>query len=408
MRSKTTRAASTARRGFTLVELLVVIAIIAVLIALLLPAVQAAREAARRAQCTNNMKQLGLALQNYHTSQNAFPLGGSPAPVSMSVNGYPLYICCPQWGWGSWSAQSMLLPYLEETAVYNAQNFAFVMRGDYYSEVINTTATQSRIQAFLCPSSPLPKGTWGDNGTWPGNNYYVSTGSSISWYGNDPRLGNYQYTPNGPFMVGGSAIGIRDVTDGTSKTVGFGEWKTGDYDDSKISMQDVAGLTYPGIGTSAFLAGANGYIDQNMSSPYTSFPLGAPYLTANLQACAQCLQLNNCPNHWGSNPPGNYYTQFSFVGRLWAEGIYGHALGNMIVPPNSPYPYCQFEIGDGSSDMSDMDSGTIIGLTSYHPGGANVAMLDGSVRFLKNSISYTTIWALGSMAQGEIINSEAY
>ncbi len=411
MRSKTTRASSTGRRGFTLVELLVVIAIIAVLIALLLPAVQAAREAARRSQCTNNMKQLGLALQNYHTSQNAFPLGGSPAPTPSN------YVCCPQGGWGSWSAQSMLLPYLEETAVYNAQNFAFVMRGDYlgnvYGEVINTTATQSPIQAFLCPSSPLPKGTWSNyNVPWPGNNYYVSTGSSISWYGNDPRLGYltvnnnqfvpYQYTPNGPFMVGGSAIGIRDVTDGTSKTVGFGEWKTGDYDDSKISMQDVAGLTYPG--TFPFPAGPNGYIDQNMSSPYTSFPWGAAYLTANLQACAQCLQLNNCPSHWGSDPPGgNYYTQFSFVGRLWAEGIYGHALGNMIVPPNSPYPYCQFENGE-----SDMNTGTIIGLTSYHPGGANVAMLDGSVRFLKNSISYTTIWALGSMAQGEIINSNAY
>jgi len=401
MRSKTTRAASTARRGFTLVELLVVIAIIAVLIALLLPAVQAAREAARRAQCTNNMKQLGLALQNYHTGQNAFPSGGFPAPTNSN------YVCCPQGGWGSWSAQSMLLPYLEETAVYNAQNFAFVMRGDYYSEVINTTATQSRIQAFLCPSSPLPKGTWYNNVTWPGNNYYVSTGSSISWYGNDPRLGYqlvnqivpYQYTPNGPFMVGGSAIGIRDVTDGSSNTVGFGEWKTGDYDDSKISMQDVAGLTAPGT----FPPGANGYIDQNMSSPYTSFAWGAMYLTANLQACAQCLQLNNCPSHWGSNPPGNYYTQFSFVGRLWAEGIYGHALGNMIVPPNSPYPYCQFENGE-----SDMNTGTIIGLTSYHPGGANVAVLDGSVRFLKNSISYTTIWALGSMAQGEIINNEGY
>jgi len=390
-----------ARRGFTLVELLVVIAIIAVLIALLLPAVQAAREAARRAQCTNNMKQLGLALQNYHTGQNAFPLGGSPTPAN-----YNNFVCCPQGGWGSWSAQSMLLPYLEQTAVYNAQNFALNMRGDYWGEVINTTATQSRIQAFLCPSSPLPKGTWYDYVTWPGNNYYVSTGSSISWYGTDPRLGNsqytpngYQYTPNGPFMVGGSAIGIRDVTDGSSNTVGFGEWKTGDYDDSKISMQDVAGLTYPGT----FPAGANGYIDQNMSSPYTSFPWGAIYLTANLQACAQCLQMNNCPSHWGSNPPGNYYTQFSFVGRLWAEGIYGHALGNMIVPPNSPYPYCQFENGE-----SDMNTGTIIGLTSYHPGGANVAMLDGSVRFLKNSISYTTIWALGSMAQGEIINSEAY
>jgi len=401
MRSETTRASSTAPRGFTLVELLVVIAIIAVLIALLLPAVQSAREAARRAQCTNNMKQLGLALQNYHTGQNAFPLGGTPTPISLYN-----YVCCPQGGWGSWSAQSMLLPYLEQAAVYNAQNFALNMRGDYWGEVINTTATQSRIQAFLCPSSPLPKGTWYNYVTWPGNNYYVSTGSSISWYGTDPRLGNtqfapngYQFTPNGPFMVGGRDIGLRDVTDGSSNTVGFGEWKTGDYDDSKISMQDVAGLTYPGT----FPAGANGYIDQNMSSPYTSFPWGAAYLTANLQACAQCLQLNNCPNHWGSNPPGNFYTQFSFVGRLWAEGIYGHALGNMIVPPNSPYPYCQFENGE-----TDINTGTIIGLTSYHPGGANVAMLDGSVRFLKNSISYTTIWALGSMSQGEIISSDAY
>jgi len=408
MRSKTTRASATARRGFTLIELLVVIAIIAVLVALLLPAVQSAREAARRAQCTNNMKQLGLALQNYHTSQNCFPLGGFPTPINLYN-----YVCCPQGGWGSWSAQSMLLPYLEQTAVYNAQNFSLNMRGDYWGEVINTTATQSRIQAFLCPSSTPPKGTWYNYVTWPGNNYFASTGSSISWLGTDPRLGNsygpfqytpYAYTPNGPFMVGGNAIGLRDVMDGSSNTVGFGEWKAGDYDDSKISMQDVAGLTYPGT----FPAGPNGIIDQNMSSPYTSFPWGAPYLTINLQACAQCLQLNNCPNHWGSNPPGNYYTQFSFVGRLWAEGIYGHALGNMIVPPNSPYPYCQFEIGDGSSDMSDMDSGTIIGLTSYHPGGANVAMLDGSVRFVKNSISYSTIWALGSMAQGEIINSEAY
>jgi len=386
MRFKTTRAPSPARRGFTLIELLVVIAIISVLISLLLPAVQSAREAARRAQCTNNMKQLGLALHNYHTAQNAFPMGGFPSGISTN------FVCCPNGGWGAWSAQSMLLPYLEQTPVYNSQNFNLVMRGDGYSEVINTTSTQSRIQSFLCPSSPLPRGSWYNNVSWPGNNYYASTGSSISWLGNQNNLGNYQYTPNGPFATGGASKGLQNVTDGSSNTMGFGEWKTGDYDDSKVSLQDVAGITAPGT--------FPGVADRNMSSMYTSFPAGAPYLTANLQACALCLQQNNCPNHVGSNGGG---TQFSFVGRLWAEGIYGHGLGNMIVPPNSPYPYCQFENGDG-----DLDSGTIIGLTSYHPGGANVAMLDGSVRFIKNSTSYATIWALGSISQGEILSSDSY
>ena len=120
MLSKMSPVHSGNRPGFTLIELLVVIAIIAVLIALLLPAVQAAREAARRAQCTNNMKQLGLALQNYQTAQNAFPLGGFPAPISTNP------VCCPYGGWGSWSAQAMLLPYVEQTSVYNAANFNLV------------------------------------------------------------------------------------------------------------------------------------------------------------------------------------------------------------------------------------------------------------------------------------------
>ena len=137
-----------------------------------------------------------------------------------------------------------------------------------------------------------------------------------------------------------------------------------------------------------------------MSGASTSFPAGANFLTANLQACAACLQANNCPSHNGSNGGG---TQFSFVGRLWAEGIYAHGLGNMIVPPNSPYPYCQFETGD-----SDTDSGTIIGLTSYHSGGANACMLDGSVRFLKNSVAYNVIWSLGSRNQGEVLSSDSY
>src|SRR5262245_56690292 len=105
------------RRGFTLIELLVVIAIIAVLIALLLPAVQAAREAARRAQCTNNMKQIGLAMHNYHQAQDTFPLGASQHADSFPMKGYTT--------WGAWSAHALALPYMEQQPIYNAINFDF-------------------------------------------------------------------------------------------------------------------------------------------------------------------------------------------------------------------------------------------------------------------------------------------
>src|SRR5262250_1866440 len=103
------------RRAFTLIELLVVIAIIAVLIALLLPAVQAAREAARRAQCVNNLKQIGLAMHNYHQSLDVFPIG----------NGFGAQNATTSDGWYQWSAHAMMLNYMEQTAIYNAINFNF-------------------------------------------------------------------------------------------------------------------------------------------------------------------------------------------------------------------------------------------------------------------------------------------
>src|SRR5437899_4000336 len=100
-------------RGFTLIELLVVIAIIAVLIALLLPAVQAAREAARRAQCINNLKQIGLGIHNYHTAADVFPIGAAASHNSLG-DAY----------WNGWSAQALMLGYMEQTAVYNCINFS--------------------------------------------------------------------------------------------------------------------------------------------------------------------------------------------------------------------------------------------------------------------------------------------
>src|SRR5689334_12908415 len=141
------------RLGFTLIELLVVIAIIAVLIALLLPAVQSAREAARRSQCTNNMKQLGLAMANYESATNGYPLCyQNNAPL----NAFPYgYISGGSSGWGACSPQSLMLPFLEQTPTYNSINWSICTTANLEQQ-IQKTALGQRISSFLCPSSPLP------------------------------------------------------------------------------------------------------------------------------------------------------------------------------------------------------------------------------------------------------------
>src|SRR5262249_1561495 len=152
-------------RAFTLIELLVVIAIIAVLIALLLPAVQAAREAARRAQCTNNLKQIGLALHNYHDVNGSFPMGAGSGMESLGV-----YLAKQVW-----SYLSAMLPQLGEVPLYNACNFNFGVDNSNQAGLVNGTVIQAQVKAFICPSDPNA----GHLSTGPGtNNYYGCVGTT--------------------------------------------------------------------------------------------------------------------------------------------------------------------------------------------------------------------------------------
>jgi len=366
------------RRAFTLIELLVVIAIIAVLIALLLPAVQAAREAARRSQCVNNLKQLGLALHNYHSTNNVFPSGGSVTSNGVGSTS----------AWGAWSCQSMLLAYMEQTPIYNSINFAWETRSAGFGEQINQTAMTMRIETFLCPSSP----TVPANQTWygrvfPGNNYFANTGSTVAW------LSSQTPGVNGVFGVAGANVGIRDITDGASNTIAFGEWRTGDYDDTKNSIQDIVG----DHNFSNFSAP-----DRNMNdgtNGNTNMPKGGGGVAPTMNEGALCWQSGGSGVCSGYGNRG----QRSWNGRMWHVGLYGHSMGNTVVPPNSNFPYVQFW-----DTNSDFDSGGIIGLTSFHSGGANVMLADGSVRFLKSSLNYNTLWSLGSRSQGEVISADSF
>jgi prepilin-type N-terminal cleavage/methylation domain-containing protein/prepilin-type processing-associated H-X9-DG protein len=369
---------SRTRLGFTLIELLVVIAIIAVLIALLLPAVQAAREAARRAQCVNNMKQLGLALHNYHSTHDTFP-EVYPTRTATSKSLYN--------SWGLWSPHAMMLGYLEQQPLYNACNFSVINKDNNNGARINSTAISPRIMTFICPSSNLPLGSQDSGLPHTGNNYFASTGSSLDFteYASGIPNGLFRVTGAVEFgwMPAGAPIGIRDVTDGTSNTIAFGEWRTGDFDNNKLSIpQDVIskdGVTWPGTGA-----------QMNM-------PLGAVPFRTWLAACATSAPRSI--THGGDN----WYYNMSYLGSDWFQGMYGYSLGNTLLAPNSQYPNCRTCGWDGDWDCPGM-----YGLSSFHPGGCNICMADGSVKFIKSTAAMNIVWALGSRNQGEVVSADAY
>ncbi len=244
-------------RGFTLIELLVVIAIIAVLIALLLPAVQAAREAARRAQCVNNLKQIGLALHNYHDALLVFPPGYLAAkPYTDGETD-----TSPGWSWGA-----MILPQLEQAPLYAAMNVMLPIQAP-----ANTTVIQTSVKTFVCPSDqitiptfPIQDGTGNTLATVTPSSYAASVGDDAS----DTATGlNNDGLARGVFYRN-SATRIAGVTDGTSQTILVEERAWGDAEGTWVG------------------AIPNGFIRRGPFNPCPGSPLTSYF--------APCLVLAHC------------------------------------------------------------------------------------------------------------------
>jgi prepilin-type N-terminal cleavage/methylation domain-containing protein/prepilin-type processing-associated H-X9-DG protein len=338
---------SKSSRGFTLIELLVVIAIIAVLIALLLPAVQAAREAARRAQCVNNLKQIGLAMHNYESTMGSLPPGFKE--------------CC----YGTWTV--FVLPFIEGNNSFNAWNFDGVAGAGLTSFQYggnggpgpNTTVAFSRIKAYSCPSDSDQQSIWGV----PNYNYAVNLGNTDTKQNDQTAIGGQPFlgapfadlmSPTGTVPANGNVasagttygsygvFGFRDITDGVSNTMLAAEVIQGQ---GSSSMPDLRGCTLWSEGS--------GF--ETILGPNSTFP-------DNVYAAGYC----NYP--YQNNPPctGGTYTS--------------------------------------STPLTSLTFGS----RSRHPGGVNALFGDGSVKFIKNSISLPVWRALSTTHGGEVISSDSY
>ncbi|MBX6316228.1 MAG: DUF1559 domain-containing protein [Isosphaeraceae bacterium] len=340
------------RRGFTLIELLVVIAIIGILIALLLPAVQSAREAARRSQCTNNLKQLGLAVLNYESTHNMLP---PTCTYSVAVVG------------NDFSMKAHLLPFLEVTNIYNATNYS-----NAYNSAINGTVTSTTISTFLCPSDGNQCHRQMAN--YPGyyfgeTNYGNNIGTSMSF-----NAGQF----DGPAYSLGSTIGapvkLAMITDGTSNTAIFSEWVKG-------RNQSID---------------APGWMVYKINSAISWTPPYSPTITTNLIDALQQLAAQCQASKTLSFSTKGYSWMFMECG---VGGGYSH-----IMPPNKKA--CQWSNLAGSPN-GNAKHATLIGASSAHPGGVNVGMLDGSVKFVKDSVSISTWAAIATMHGGEVISADS-
>jgi prepilin-type N-terminal cleavage/methylation domain-containing protein/prepilin-type processing-associated H-X9-DG protein len=368
-------------RGFTLIELLVVIAIIAVLIALLLPAVQAAREAARRAQCVNNLKQIGLAVHNYAQANDAIPPSGSwccPGTVSYGgASGYP--------GYGSSQVQGCsmkvrLLAFLEQQAAYNAYNFAVGDVGAQSSglSMMNFTVMGTQINGYLCPSDPNP-GNTGQFGPNAAQSFNVQSTNYPENLGMEPNYTGGRL--NGPawFLGGngtsdsnvGNRVSLASVLDGTSNTVIFSEWIKGKSSASP-GYQPGLNAVYRG-GTMSGAAGP------------------PPGTIKDAQGCQ-------------STPQTAANVAWDNKGERWTSQFAGRGGGILFIT----FPNQNSCAGSTATTTLGNQLGSLIGPSSFHSGGVNMLLLDGSVRFIKNSIGAQPYYAQATIAGNEVVSADSY
>jgi prepilin-type N-terminal cleavage/methylation domain-containing protein/prepilin-type processing-associated H-X9-DG protein len=330
------------RRAFTLIELLVVIAIIGILIALLLPAVQAAREAARRSSCRNNLKQIGLALHNFHDSRKEFPAGHpyKVCPAYPNVHAF-LY---------RWSPHAMITPYMEQYNIYKALNLEvplYTYSGPqcgpgYDVHPGNLEPVSHMIKPVLCPSD-LERAI--DEGFGPTN--YVSC-----WGSGVPPWTVHTTSETDGVFYNDSETRFADVTDGTSNTAMFSEstlWPGGDA--STLTPHNMADVTV------TFRSSTVSALSEDLCSSVGS----------SVHAFRNARWVDGWPTRSG----------------------YDHRLS-----PNSPVPDCA-----RVSPMRELWKAA----RSRHPGGVNLLLCDGSVRFIGETIDLQTWHALGSRNGNEVL-----
>jgi prepilin-type N-terminal cleavage/methylation domain-containing protein/prepilin-type processing-associated H-X9-DG protein len=372
---------SSNRRGFTLIELLVVIAIIAVLIALLLPAVQSAREAARRAQCVNNLKQLALAVHNYHSQQNVFP------PLMQNFSWAALNIASPQDPFPfDWTAS--ILPQFEQQPLYNSLNFMLHSDAAWDLTPANSTGVYSRVAALMCPSEstkiPSIQQGWKNyvgniggppvNAGWSGL-LVIMRGEASGYPGGSPGQTNYNC----------GSFGVEAVTDGTSNTALFSETLIG----TGPPMNAVSIASAQRKSTILFPSGLTLAMD-----------LGASQPQAAQQFVAACKGLPGTTVGFGGLAPA--------AGNAWLGGNANSCLTwdsyNHWMTPNSIgcYNGADGNTGGWGNQNDAMPP------SSNHPGGVNMAMGDGSVRFVKDTVNLQAWWGLGTRNGGEVISSDAF
>jgi prepilin-type N-terminal cleavage/methylation domain-containing protein/prepilin-type processing-associated H-X9-DG protein len=350
------------RRGFTLIELLVVIAIIAVLIALLLPAVQAAREAARRVQCVNNLKQLGLAIHNYESTNGALP---PQMVLTFNASGGVAWK-------SSWGASSRIVPYLEQAALYNAINY-----NNKVSDPSNATAIATQINVFLCPSEVNRRPFTGTNTTTG-----VTTTRGLSSYGWCEgtwfTFGGYNGGGQTPGAIGSNlSRTLGSFADGLSNSLLASEVKT--YTPAYHDCGPV-----PGSGPT----GAAAYPDVK-----TVLAIVEAAPTAGCKVVAAS---------GGLAGGGHTY---------WANGNSFHDGFTTALPPNTRSPAGPLRLDSDMSSEDEDDGGpTYAAITSrsFHPGGVDALFADGSVKFIKDAIHWQTWRSLGTIAGGEVVSSDSY